>query len=323
MTSAGKFILGGVLLLAVSSAGAGHDGHYWLKKMSHAVHSLNYDGEFIYQHDMQLESMRILHRVQRGKIRERIISLNGAQREILRDNDEVRCYLPDEKSVVVSHRQSRSKEKRFPAILPEDLSMLEESYTIATGATERVTQRRAQVLHIKPRDRFRYGYILWADTETGLLLKSALVGADGRVLEQFMFTRVQIGGDIADAALAPGVPKSKDMVWREMARPPRADLAGAHWLVKGAPKGFMVRVAVTREGDSKTPSMTHLVLSDGLAAVSVFIEPAGAGRSPEAMSHMGAVHAWQFRSGKYWLTVVGEVPEETVKMIAKGVVRKN
>lgn len=312
-----------VLMMTAPQALADHDGHRWLKKMSVAARTLSYEGEFVYQHGMQLESMRIVHRIRDGKVRERIVSLNGAPREILRDNDEVRCYLPDEKSVMVSHRNALGKEKRFPAILPDDLSMLENNYAIELGSTERVTRRAAQVLHVKPKDHYRYGYVMWADRETGLLLKAALMDMDGKLLEQFMFTSVRIGGNIPDSALAPGIADDKDMVWHHAVQRPPSSKDRSAWIIRGAPKGFIVRLAVSRDGNGGTRPMTHLVLSDGLAAVSVFIEKTAAAGSQEAMSHMGAVHAHQSRIGEFLVTVVGEVPAETVKTIAGGVTRQN
>jgi len=67
----------------------------------------------------------------------------------------------------------------------------------------------------------------------------------------------------------------------------------------------------------------HLVYSDGLAAVSVFIEktdrPAGVGS--KGPSRMGAIHAYSKVMDGEQVTVVGEVPESTVAMIGESVKR--
>ncbi|MFQ5546575.1 MAG: sigma-E factor regulatory protein RseB domain-containing protein, partial [Acidiferrobacterales bacterium] len=162
-------------LLAFSSAAAAGDAAYdWLMRMNQATRMLNYDGTFVYQHGDQLEAMRIIHAVRDGSVRERLVSLNGSAREVIRDDQQVMCYLPDRKSIIVEHRFV-GRDKSFPVILPESVTVLKKNYMIQLGAPGRVAGRAAQVVIIRPRDQYRYGYHLWADKETGLLLKADLV----------------------------------------------------------------------------------------------------------------------------------------------------
>ncbi len=301
-----------------SSAFAADATHTWLMKINHAARNLDYDGVFVYQHDAQLEAMRIFHKVENKIPRERLVSLNGAPREIIRDEHEVRCYWPDKNSVMVEYRQSDSK--GFPAILPERLQDLDEYYVLKLGNTERIAGRAAQLVIIKPVDQYRYGYHLWADKETGLLLKADLLDTQGNILEQFMFTHVSIGAKIPDSALAPGM-EGKGMVWYREGGDKRQISAKPGWTATSLPKGFRLSVSMTRHMPMRKQPAEHLVYTDGLAAVSVFVEKQEKGAKPfkEGPSRMGAVHAMGTRVNDYQITTVGEVPAETVALIGGSV----
>jgi sigma-E factor negative regulatory protein RseB len=268
-----------------------------------------------------MESMRILHKVQGGAVRERLVSLNGAAREVIRTNDEVRCYLPDENSVVVEHRKAGSRS--FPSLLPPSLRELAANYRITSGATRRIVDRQAKEVNILPKDRYRYGYQLWMDQETGLLLKAGLVDAAGQVIEQFMFTHVEIGGTIPDAAFEPRS-HGKDYVWyredKEVIRPVNQ---GAGWLARELPPGFSLSVHSIRMIPARKTPVEHLVYSDGLAVVSVFIEKLESGAESTAevseMTRIGAVHTRGRIVDAHRVTVVGEVPEASVDLIGNSV----
>jgi sigma-E factor negative regulatory protein RseB len=315
-----RFFLAVLGFLVCSSAVASEAAHAWLAKMNDAARHLEYDGIFIYQHDNQLETMRILHKVENGSSRERLISLNGTPREIIRDSKEVRCYWPDMKSVVVEYR--RADNKSFPALLPEQLGSLDQYYDLQLGGTDRIADRLAQLILVRPRDAYRYGYHLWADTQTGLLLKSDLVDTKGNVLEQFMFTQISIGTKIPEAALAPGVP-GQGLVWyREGPNDnSSADAAMPKWIATRLPKGFHLSRQVTRRVALRDRLVEHLVYSDGLATVSVFIEKQDKNARPFMLgpSRMGAVHALGVRVDDYQITTVGEAPAETIALIGGSV----
>src|SRR3990167_130993 len=106
-------------------------------KINHAARNLDYDGVFVYQHDTQLEAMRIIHKAVNKSSKERLVSLNGAPREVIRDDREVRCYWPDKNSVLVEYRKADAK--GFPSILPERMQDLDEYYVLQLGNTERIT----------------------------------------------------------------------------------------------------------------------------------------------------------------------------------------
>lgn len=310
-----------VLLLAVAAAPAfaGQTAHEWLVKSNEAARRLTYEGVFVYEHGKQLDVMRIVHRNQDGRRRERLVSLNGAPREVIRNDREVICYLPDEKSVFVEHRKVDSK--IFPGLLPEQLQALEQNYEIQLGRSARVVGRSAQQILILPRDRLRYGYQLWADRDTGLLLKAELLDTRTQPIEQFMFTHLTIGGSIPDAAFEPES-VAPGLVWhRAEAQDPAARPAPQPPLqARELPKGYRLSTHIVRQLPLRQTPVDHLVYSDGLATVSVFVERDDKGSGGGlGMSKIGAVHAYSRRVDGYRVIVVGEVPAETVKLIAEAV----
>lgn len=299
-----------VVSLPVQAAGEAQD---WLMRIHRAAERLNYEGSFVYQRGAQLETMRIFHRADNGVVTERLVSLTGPAREVIRTNQEVRCYLPDQKSVVVEHR--RLDRAGFVAIVPERLADIHQNYVIELGRTRRVAGRTAQELHIRARDDYRYGYRLWADRETGLLLKADLVDEGGKMLEQFFFTQIDIGGAIPDAALQPQTPNGDMVTYRDSAAPPGA--AGRSWRATRVPKGFKLSSAVVRRLPKGNRVVEQLVYSDSLAAVSVFVEKVG-DKAPASMmdgpTRVGALHALGRTMDGHHVTVVGEVPAKTVAM---------
>lgn len=316
-----SFVACAFLWPAIASADPAHD---WLMKINYAVRMLDYDGIFVYQHDEQTDTLRIVHKVENKSSRERLISLNGVAREIIRNDREVRCYWPDKKSVMVEYR--KTGEKNFPAILPEHLQVLDENYTIQLGGIDRIAGRVTQQVIIRPKDGYRYGYRLWADKDTGLLLKTVLMDHSGKTLEQFMFTQISIGGKIPASALLPENPE-QGLVWYRADEAVNAADAKLNWLVKRLPKGFQLAMHVTRPAPWRNKShnllLEHMVYSDGLAAVSVFVEKPGNDAKPfiQGMSHMGAVHAHGARVQDYQITAVGVAPADTVTLIGSSVER--
>ncbi len=322
-TSSGKASLLIASLLFSPGLRAADAAEAWLVRINHAASTMNYEGIFVYQHESRLETMRIVHKVADGSFQERVVSLNGAAREIIRNDEVVRCYLPDENRVVVEHRVSGGK--NFPALLPNQVGELLENYQIVLRKTDRVAGRLVQRVLIKPQDEFRYGYELWADRETGLLLKADLLDRHGSVLEQFVFTQVNIGGEIPESELKPEK-SGEGMVWYrdtdERASPREGQVSiDTRWTAARLPKGFRLSTRMARNVPMRNRLAEHLVYTDGLAAVSVFIEKFGNGQqlAMEGASRMGAVHAFGKRVGDHQITVVGEVPATTVSLIGRSV----
>lgn len=294
--------------------------HAWLMKMSQAARGMSYDGRFVYQHGNQLEAMRITHQAKNNVIRERLVSLNGAPREIIRRDGLVYCYLPDENSVMVAHQ--KAQKKSFPRILPLEISRLDKSYIMMEGGSSRISNRKATLIVITPRDQYRYGYRLWADNDTGLLLKADLTNKKGEALEQFMFTDVVINSKMTDDDFKPGF-DTAGMVWHKEKKLPQDDILTKKWEIRELPNGFVRSASLHSLTPDQGKPMSHLVYSDGLAAVSVFIEKAGLtadSDKTQGENEMGAIHSYRTIVKGYQVTVVGEVPANTVKMIGSSIV---
>jgi len=253
-------------------------------------------------------------------IKEKLVSLNGLAREIIRNNDEVVCYLPDKKAVMAGHRSGRPIEQtKFPAILPDNIEHLNQSYKIDTKDAERIAGRPTVLVSIDPRDSLRYGYRFWADQATGLLLKSDLVDSNGKTIEQFMFTDIKIGQPIKDKDLEPSY-SGKGMVWHRGGEDSAEKVPDSeHWQVHDLPAGFRVTGRMIRDVPGKPHPVTHLVISDGLAAVSVFIENSVSPdkNSGPMVTSMGAAHAYRASMDGHQITAVGEVPASTVELIGR------
>ncbi len=288
-----------------------------LMRMQQAATRLDYDGTFVFQRGDQLESLRIVHKASDGVLRERLVSLNGTPREIIRNGNEVRCYLPDEHAVLIEHRRADSR--NFPALLPDSLSVLKKNYQVRAGHGGRVAGRVTQSVQITPRDAYRYGYHLSADKATGLLLKADLIDTQGKVIEQYMFTQLSIGKPIPEFELAPQhpVPKESSRVEAEVAPAVSSGL----WAATQLPVGYTLSARMMRKLPARRMPVEHLVYSDGLAVVSVFIEPVDRATrgALSGLAHMGAVHAFGKVVDGHQITVLGEAPAMTVDMIGASV----
>lgn len=306
--------LGALLLCAV--AGWAHsqstpEALDRLRRIYQATETLSYRGTFVYQQGERTETSRITRLAGGAGGLEKLEVLDGAPREILRTRDEVRCYLPDSKTVKV---YGRSDPRAFPALVPGDVNALAEHYTINLEETERIAGYVCRAIRLVPRDDLRYGYRLWADTRTGMLLKAQTLSGAGELVEQFTFVQLEIGRVPRDKLRPPRAARE----WRveQLAVAP-ADLARSGWSVGLDLPGFRKIVEIRRLLRKAQP-VEQLVYSDGLAAVSIFIEPL-AGRTEAArlgLSGMGAVNVVTREVANHLVTVVGEAPAASVQRIA-------
>lgn len=324
-----KSIIACALLAVACAAMAGsQEGADWLMKINDAARQLNYKGTFVYVEGDRIESMRVTHRAHGGSMRQRIYSLNGAPREVIRDDTQIWCYIPDKKVGVHEYRQVSSQ--GFPNLLPRALDHLVKYYHVFTGAQGRVADREAQQIMILPRDEFRYGYDLWADRESGLLLKAALLDQDRQPIEQYLFTDVVIGGDISAAELEPVTPKQA-LAWFGDAQPKdgsagdqsgrSSEMTSGSWVIGRVPDGFELTRKIRRLSAMRAREVEHYVFSDGLASVSVFVEALDdeSDTRINGINKMGAVHAFGREINGHQITVVGEVPSQTVDLIGMSV----
>ncbi len=176
------------LFSTLGTAHAQSDALGWLRKIQDATRNLSYSGTFVYQHGGRSETSRITRLAAADT--ERLEVLDGMPRELVRTRDTVRCYLPESKVVKV---ERRTPDRSFPALLPERLNALAQHYDISLGETRRVGGFECQAVVLTPKDNLRYGYRLYADTASGMLVRAVTVDAAGNQIEQFMFTQLSIG----------------------------------------------------------------------------------------------------------------------------------
>ena len=305
------------VLIGLVSRTAVADASDWLMKINTAAAEVSFSGTFVYIHDSKIEAMEVARRIKDGMMEERLYSLNGPQREVIRGMNKVWCYIPDQNVVVHDYRQIT--QSGFPKIHPSDLEQLTRNYRFSEGARGRIADRMAQQINIVPNDSYRYGYSLWADMESGLLLQSDLIDQQNKVVEQYTFVTVDIGGEIHDEQLVAVSDKDELQLFGNNT-PITTPAKSSDWQVTQIPDGYVLNKHIRRISPMDAAEVEHLVYTDGLSTVSVFIKKAREGQSDMiGLSKMGAVHAYRKTMNNHRITVMGEVPAETVKFLALGI----
>jgi len=307
------------LLVSAFVFAADHDADAlsWIQKMAAAAKSLNYTGTFTYLSDQRFETMRIAHAVRAEGEFERLETLDGSPREVIRKNGEVRCVLPGLKTIIIDREERR---RAFPGRLPAAVSQLAEHYRILSGDKGRVADRAAQIVRLEPLDKLRFGHQLWADAETGLLLKARMVDEQGKVVEQFVFNDIHIGSDVSAEALKPRYEAGDD--WHVVnAHGSDAVQNDVHWSLSDVLPGYQLISTVKRTVAKDGTDVLHMVYSDGLANISVFIEPQDAGDEEGAgFVAAGSIGVYARNHDGYRLTVLGEAPREALRRVGDGMV---
>lgn len=283
-----------------------------LQKIQAAARTLDYAGVYTYQQGQAMMSSRIVHMVDGTGERERIELLDGEPREYVRYNDESHCLIPSKKVVLVEDRRG----DRFPGLLLGDSSNLSTFYQIHTsGSHYRVAGRECQFIELVPRDNARYGYRLCADTETHLLLKVQVMGSHG-MIDQTAFNTLSLGEHVSPEGLETGLKTDGWKVVQSAMTP--VDLSKKGWRIPYPPGYQPVMQAVRTMKHGR--QVSQLVLADGLAAVSIFIEPLGPEkglRNANEVASTGAMNIFSTRVGDHWLTALGEVPAQTLRELAE------
>jgi sigma-E factor negative regulatory protein RseB len=319
------FLLAARILPAQQPVAAPVDeGLQWLERMDKALSGRNYDGVFFHVRDGRVETLRIIHSVQGDAVRERLVSLDGSGREFVRTGEELICYLPDKRTVLVEHR---SRSNSLLGNLPRFDNATNEHYEISKPERARLMGRDARMVEIRPRDQYRFGYRLWIDEVTAMPLKSQLCDTGGRVLEQVVFARLTLPAKISDDLLQTRL-KTEGFQWLRAEKPQAltatpaqqaaADSAANRlWNVMRLPPGFRLTTRSLQSLPGVSDPATHLVFSDGLATVSVFVEPPREVEKPGSAAQLGVSSAYSTRIAGLQVTAVGEVPMATVQFFAR------
>jgi sigma-E factor negative regulatory protein RseB len=310
-------LIGTMGLLALPAQASDDDAHQWLERMSEALSSRNYTGVFTHTTRHQSETMRIVHRVGRGVSTERLVSLDGSGREIVRTAEEVHVYLPDRRVVLV---EPRTDDGLLLEALPELGPELDSHYELLIRDGHKLLGRDVRVLDIRPRDAFRYGYRLWLDEQSAMPLRTVVVDGAGRPVELINFTQLDMPVRIDARATEPTLDASGFQWVRHPRRPPQPAAAAVAWRPMKLPPGFHLVASRMQIVPGVAFPVQHLIFSDGFASISVFIEPARpGGPAPPESSSVGSANAYTTLVQGHVVTAVGEVPLATVREVASSV----
>lgn len=304
-------------MLPALAPAAGLTAMEWIQSMSEAMRNLSYRGNFVYMHDNQLESMSIMHTRNNSGEKERLLSLNGEAREVIRDDKNLTCIWPASRKVVVDY----SRKNNFsPIFIPDDIENIGQFYSFELVGDDRIAGQPTAVVQILPKDHFRYGLKFWINRENHLMMKSTLIDENNRTVEQVMFTNLELVTDPADVAFStvPAIDDSFTLV-----RFHSGDNAGQTsgevlWDARNTPAGFHQKSVLKRHDVTSDQYIYQMVYSDGLASLSIFIEKQSPQLKLGKMS-MGAVNAYIRSLGDYMVTAIGEVPEVTVRSMAESI----
>lgn len=295
----------------------------WLDRIQQAAQQQNYEGTFVYQRGAYVQSSRIVHVATKGDGEyERVESLDGKPRKLLRHNDDLYTFVPERRLCVVERRQNKDS---FPALLGASGEQVLSVYEPRSLGRDRVAGLDAQVVELVPKDAYRFAYKLWTDAKTGLLLRSQTLDTDDRVLEQIAFSQLQLGAAAPSqkTAIAAGM---RNLGGWTVVRPPVApvDIEAQGWQIAPTVAGFrkireVRRPMAARDANDPPIAVDQAVFTDGLATISVFIEPAEKNSRKEGAGGTGATHVLVKRRGDFWITVLGEAPPSTLQQFASAI----
>jgi sigma-E factor negative regulatory protein RseB len=282
-----------------------------LNRMGAAVQTTSYEGTVIRIQDGKAEALKVIHTVTDGVIREKVVAQEGNGLEIIRNGNEVHCILPDSKSVLVEEWDDQST---LFSTLPSSQVRFGSEYDVSIVREERVAGRQTILIAIRPHDSYRYGHRIWLDTETTFPLQTQLIGEDGTAIEQVKFADISLNKEIHASALAPSISTENFRWLNQPSRHVKREIETS-WQSTNLPPGFR---AVATHGETMPGSeevVTHILYSDGLANVSVFVAQQDRA-SAAGPSRVGGSNSYSASIEGHRITAVGEVPAITVEQIA-------
>lgn len=318
----------GLACAQVPAAGAGYTSKVpersvseWLMRMQEASRLRSYIGTFVVSSSAGgMSSARIWHAGDAGQQVERVEVLTGAPRSTFRRNDEVVTFLPEHRLVRTEKRESLGL---FPNLLKSSESSIPEFYSARHLGPDRVAGFDADVVQLAPKDSLRFGYRVWSEKKSGLVIKLQTLDPEGKVLEQAAFSELQLDTPVRMDKLVQMMKPPEG--WRvEQADAVKTSPAAEGWSLKAAVAGFKPMSCYKRPAGAAMPEGTmQWIFSDGLASVSLFVEPYDKARHvQEGLFAAGATQTLTRRIQDWWLTAVGEVPAPTLKAFAQSLERR-
>lgn len=315
-----RFVLVCLLACITINAHAATDEDLWqtLQKAALAAHALSYQGIFVCQSGQQSKSVQIKHYFDGQHEFARNVLLDGSPREVLSQGGDLVIYNQKNEKIVIEKRRGQNM---FPAVLPTNLDAIRANYLLRSGDVERIAGREAQILFLEPKDNLRYGYRFWIDTEYGLILKSVMFNSHNEMMDSIAFNQLTLVSTADLDWFKPKIDTNKNYVMEDEVAAIADNNSSPHWVIKELPTGYRKVDQMIRMVHGKFLPVTHVVFSDGLASVSLFIEPVTKGVKPRA-GHcvVGNTSFYSSVAGYLQITVLGEVPEATTAQIANAVV---
>lgn len=303
-----------IFLSSHSVIAATQQAGYWLDKMMQAVHQINYDGHFVYLHGENIESLRTVHTVKDGHEIERLFSLNGEAREIVRDKDSVTRIMPNDKSVATTKRLM--DKQYFSGFFVLQYEEIDKNYDIQLSGSGRIADRNTQVIVFNPKDHLRYGYRLNLDEEFALPLQWEMFDQNGSLISSIMFTQISIGDKVSDSGSL--LEKDNASVTKQVT-PSTTELnnniGDTAWQFETLPAGFKLKHHRPTIPHHENRDIEQFIFSDGIASFSVYIEQTDKSRLT-GQAHLGALNAYGVFLDGHQITAVGEVPSETLVFIS-------
>jgi sigma-E factor negative regulatory protein RseB len=294
----------------------------WLVRIHEASSKQSYAGVFVVSVEGRMSSARIWHAGEGAQQVERVESLTGAPRSTIRRNEPVRTIFPERRVVLSETRDSLGL---FPNLLKSHPGALAELYEVKPLGVERVAGFAADVVQLRPQDNYRFGYRVWTEKKTGLVLKLQTLDVQGRVLEQSAFSELQLDQPVSLAKLGQMM---DDTQGYRVETPELVETTpqAQGWVLKSGVPGFKpmncYKRLMTAGPATRQDSTVQWVFSDGLASVSLFIEAFDARRHQQAeLQALGSTYALTRRVNQWWVTAVGEVPPHTLSALVQGLAR--
>jgi sigma-E factor negative regulatory protein RseB len=312
-----------VMSLAATCAAAADTPQDWLDRMNTALNTRNYVGVFSYWESGRVETLRIVHRVIDGAVTERLESLDGSGRQIVRTGTDLTCYLPDQRTVLVE----KAPPSLMPAGLPKFDSAMTDYYLLQSEGTIRQMGEKAQVISVTPRDGFRYGYRVWIQRSNGMPLKTEMLDTDGNVMEQVVFSNLVIRHHIADQEFVPQLSTAGYQWLRDDGAPAVITTTPGIWTGAQLPPGFHLTAQTAQMMPGVPEPVTHLVFTDGVATVSVFVQSEtirnGQNQGHAGVSQVGNSSAFTSVESGHKFVALGEVPPATVRFIIESLMHQS
>ena len=302
-----------------------HSVNEWLMRVHEASRRRAYVGTFVVSTGAHMSSARIWHICDGTQQMERVESLTGAPRSTFRRNDQVVTFLPERRLVVAEKRETLGL---FPNLLQARHSSIAQFYRARAIGRERVAGLEADVVHLRPQDSWRFGYRVWTEKKTGLVVKLQTLDSEGQVLEQAAFSELQLDAPVSMAKLSEMMDRTQGY---QVEKPDLVETTALTegWVLTNAVQGFAPvscykrLVGTTAAADARHGNTLQWIFSDGLASISLFLEAFDPRRHAQPGSlALGATHTLTRRIGDWWLTAVGEVPAPTLAAFAQGLERK-